>query len=156
MNTKLERRAFRNISNKLVMNYLCAIFFLFICRRIPIHLFVCSWSIQFYSLADTYSEIWNIYCFSAVTMIAIAPPYYVIRTLTVLYRIRNMKVIWRDTDFWFWGFFTVCKVHFLTTFRESLWVPSLMVTSWTCQDIYLTHRAKSPEPKISIHSTVKV
>ena len=32
-------------------------------------------------------------------------------------------------DFWFWGFCTVCKVNFPTTFREPLWVPSSMVIS---------------------------
>jgi hypothetical protein len=26
-----------------------------------------------------------------------------------------------NTDFWFWGFCTVCKVNFLATFREPLW-----------------------------------
>jgi hypothetical protein len=92
-----------------------------------------------------------------------------------------------NTDFWFWGFCTVCKVYFLTSFLDPLWVPSLMVICWsvsehplrpyirrhstsllTCappydhwrwdpqrlpkrrQEIYLTHRAKSPKPKISI------
>jgi hypothetical protein len=33
------------------------------------------------------------------------------------------------TDFWFWGFCTVCKINFLTTFREPLWVQSSVVVS---------------------------
>ena len=53
------------------------------------------------------------------------------------------------TDFWFCGFCTVYKVDFLTTFRQSLLVPKRR------QEIYLTHRAKSPKPKISIHSRWK-
>jgi hypothetical protein len=32
-----------------------------------------------------------------------------------------------NTDFWFWGFCTVCKINFLMAFREPLWVPSSMV-----------------------------
>ena len=32
-----------------------------------------------------------------------------------------------NTDFWFWEFCTVYKVNFLTSLRESLWVPSSMV-----------------------------
>jgi hypothetical protein len=56
----------------------------------------------------------------------------------------------------------VCKVNDSTTFREPLWVPSSK-GKWGPQRlpkrrrvIYFAHRAKSPEPKISIHSTVKV
>ena len=45
-----------------------------------------------------------------------------------------------DTDFWFWGFCTVCKVNFPTMFREPLWDPKL-------RKIYLTHRAKFPQTK---------
>jgi hypothetical protein len=93
-----------------------------------------------------------------------------------------------DTDFWFWGFFTVCRVNFATTFREPLWLPSSTVISWSVNEqrsgmplcmsashfaahlrfnlwslkteptaipklrgeIYLTHRAKSLKPKISM------
>jgi hypothetical protein len=32
-----------------------------------------------------------------------------------------------NTDFWCWGFCTVCRVSLLTTFREPLWVPYSMV-----------------------------
>jgi hypothetical protein len=48
-----------------------------------------------------------------------------------------------------WGFCTVCKISLPTTFREPLWVPKRRQT-------YLTHRAKTPKPRISIRSTVKV
>jgi hypothetical protein len=47
-----------------------------------------------------------------------------------------------NTDFWFWGFCTMCKIDFLTTFRDPQRLPKR-------QEMYLTHRAKSPEPKIS-------
>ena len=34
-----------------------------------------------------------------------------------------------STDFWFQDFCAVCEVNFQTTFRESLWFPSLLVMS---------------------------
>jgi hypothetical protein len=33
----------------------------------------------------------------------------------------------KNIDFRLWGFCTVCKISFTTTFREPLWVPSSMV-----------------------------
>jgi hypothetical protein len=54
------------------------------------------------------------------------------------------------SDFWFWGFCTVCKINSPPTSREPLWFPKRR------RKVYLAHRAKTPKPKISIHSTVKV
>jgi hypothetical protein len=46
-----------------------------------------------------------------------------------------------NTDFWFWGFCTVCKINFPTTFRDPQRLPK------RCWEIYLAYRAKSPKPK---------
>ena len=53
-----------------------------------------------------------------------------------------------NTDSWFWGFCTVCKINFSTTFRDSQRLPK------SRREIYLEHRAKSPKPRISIANAV--
>jgi hypothetical protein len=67
---------------------------------------------------------------------------------------------WNEYRFLVLGFGTVCKVNFLTTFREPLWVPSAMIIErydhcrWDPQRLskrrrqtYLTHRAKPQNQK---------
>ena len=49
-----------------------------------------------------------------------------------------------NTYSWFWGLCTTCKINFPTTFREPPWVPKRR------RKIYLTHRAKSPKPRIEL------
>jgi hypothetical protein len=39
-----------------------------------------------------------------------------------------------DTDFWFWGFCSVCEVNFSKTLRESLWILSSLVMSQNIND----------------------
>jgi hypothetical protein len=48
-------------------------------------------------------------------------------------RFTSRKKILIFADFWFLGFCTVCKVSFLTTFGDPLWVSPSMVISWKCK-----------------------
>jgi hypothetical protein len=48
-----------------------------------------------------------------------------------------------NTDFWFYGFCTVCEVNFPTTFRDPQRLPKHR------REMYLAHRAKSLKSKIS-------
>jgi hypothetical protein len=127
-------------------------------------------SLALYTLNMTYHLSWR-----GFINVTISSPCHM-SFISLFIRILHSPCIFHKTSFqigfWFWGFCTVCKINFPTTFREPLWIPSLMVISYTLtchhwrwdplrlpkrrREVYLAHRAKCPKPKISIHSTMKV